>query len=73
MKPWKLLHSPASVGPTRIVQISSGAVLTKQSGGNFALALLLTVAGNSIGVLTAPLMLSFFADTGSEGVSRNPT
>lgn len=42
--------------------INSGAVLAKQAGGNFALALLLTVACNLLGVLSCPLFLYAFVD-----------
>lgn len=37
--------------------LSSGTALTTQVGGNVALALLLTVASNTLGVFTMPLML----------------
>ena len=42
--------------------INSGAVLAKQAGGNFAMALLLTVAGNLLGIFTCPVLLYLFAD-----------
>eukprot|EP00802_Teleaulax_amphioxeia_P016662 Tamp_16786.p1 GENE.Tamp_16786~~Tamp_16786.p1 ORF type:complete len:448 (-),score=70.21 Tamp_16786:93-1292(-) len=44
--------------------INSGAVLAKQAGGNFAMALLLTVAGNLMGIFTCPILLWAFADLG---------
>lgn len=45
--------------------INSGAVLAKQAGGNFAMALLLTVAGNLMGIFTCPILLYLFADLGN--------
>ncbi|KAJ1485687.1 SBF-like CPA transporter family-domain-containing protein [Baffinella frigidus] len=47
--------------------INSGAVMAKQAGGNFAMALLLTVSSNVLGIFTSPVLLYLFADLG--GVS----
>jgi hypothetical protein len=42
--------------------INSGAVMAKQAGGNFAMALLLTVSSNVIGIFTSPVLLYLFAN-----------
>lgn len=44
--------------------ISSGAGLAVQAGGNFALALMLTVICSTVGVFTVPVMLDQFAGFG---------
>ena len=42
--------------------VNTGAMYARQAGGNFAMALLLTVAGNVLGIFTCPIMLHLFAD-----------
>lgn len=52
--------------------LSSGVVLTRQAGGNFALALMLTVVTNLLGIITVPFMLSAMLGSATNDVSINP-
>jgi sodium/bile acid cotransporter 7 len=57
--------------------VSSGAVLTGEARGNVALAILLSVASNVVGVFTVPLFLSGFltrggGDGGGSGGAFDP-
>lgn len=52
--------------------LSSGVLLTRQAKGNFALALLLTVTTNLLGVITVPFMLSALLGSTAGMVSIDP-
>lgn len=48
----------------------AGAVLTAEAGGNVALAVLLSVVTNVVGVFTVPFFLSLFLTTGDQAADE---
>ncbi|EIE25220.1 hypothetical protein COCSUDRAFT_46640 [Coccomyxa subellipsoidea C-169] len=52
--------------------LSSGVSLTQAFGGNAALALLLTVGTNLVGIFTMPFMLCWLLGAGNSAVSLTP-
>ena len=52
--------------------VNSGVALANAAGGNFALALLLTVASNMIGILSSPFYLGMLLSVGGVSIDASP-
>ena len=52
--------------------INSGVALAQAAGGNFALALLLTVASNMLGIFTSPFYLTMLLSVGGVTIDASP-